>query len=124
MKTFLLSVGVIAMSGSVWAASADTMAAYYGNTLNVANSEGVITKFFYNPDHTYVMRRPGAADSATHRPNTPDAEIKGTWEQRGDQICQAPSLPGGVFICYPAKARKVGEEWHTGPDKLFISAGR
>ena len=92
--------------------------------LNVANAAGVATKFYYNADHTYVMSRPGAADSQAHRPNTPDAVVPGTWEQRGDQICQAPSVSGGVFICWPAKVRKVGEVWWTGPDKLWISAGR
>ncbi len=120
LAAILAGIGFIATAN----AAEDPMAVYYGNTLNVANSAGVATRFYYDANHTYVMVRPGAADSDAHRPNTPDAVVPGTWEQRGDQICQAPSVEGGVFICWPAKARKLGEEWHTGPDKLWIAAGR
>lgn len=82
--------------------SSDSLSDFYGNTL-VSRDHGVVSYFYYKPDHTFTGKVPAYYFS-----------FKGTWTQRPDgTICRTfdPPLPTMTNPdCGPMLVHRLGEK--------------
>lgn len=109
MKRALIQIALAGMlcaptASAAPAAAQDPMAAFYGNTATVSVPPYYYARRFIDPDGTW--REPRADDSV----------LKGVWKLENGQVCSwqtEPAVLNARRYCYPAVARKVGEEWIT-----------
>jgi hypothetical protein len=101
----LLTVALLGLPVSAIAAPGDeVLRARFGNTLIATTVKGVVTKFYYNADHTMTATRDGKL-------------YVGTWQIAGERVCTFIALPGRGFpACFPAAAahHEVGDTWKVG----------
>ena len=109
MKQHLLIFALLALAAPAVAADpppspADSMAAFYGNTLTIAVPDGYYyARRFIDPDGTW--REPRGSSS-----------IRGVWRVEGEKVCHwqtDPVLHDPPRYCYAPTHRKVGDEWVT-----------
>lgn len=97
---------VLAAAAPAWAGSLDGA---FGNTVNVTLENGAVVRYHFNADHTYAMYTPDGA------------QVSGTWEESGDQVCTTPA--GGARSCVAANpGRTVGDTWQqAGADGASVT---
>lgn len=103
MSVLIRSALAVVVFGAAAFASTqrDPMAGFYGNTL-VCLDQGIISHFYYKPDHTFTGNVPSYS-----------MQFKGTWERKADgTICRNfdPPLPTMKNPdCGPMSVSKVGD---------------
>lgn len=114
MKHSLLTAMCVVLVGSAQAAAAaDPMLGRYGNTVQMTNSQGKVSKAFFNPDKTVKLRRPDGE------------EMEGTWEVVGPEICiKMTMLLVSMKRCMPfVPDKKAGDTWtQKGPGGDEVTA--
>ncbi|OQW55793.1 MAG: hypothetical protein A4S17_05660 [Proteobacteria bacterium HN_bin10] len=79
-------------------AVADTMENAYGNTIVITYPSGASARYHFNADQTFTLIAPDGA------------QVTGSYEIAGDQICLTPA--GGERACTQYVAGKsVGDSW-------------
>lgn len=106
MRSLLLAISLVALSGTAMAAD-NMMAEFYGNTI-VSKGGMADTHSYYNADHTFRMTAPAFG-----------MEWKGTWKLDGTTLCRTfEKTPPGTSnpLCTPLAAHKVGDTWTATAD--------
>lgn len=115
MKKFVVALAAMMALGA-GAASAETIANSYGNTVVVTYPNGATARYFFNADNTFTATMPDGAS------------IAGAFELANGQVCLTPA--GGERQCTTVEPNKnVGDSWtQTGGDGssigVAIVAGR
>ena len=108
---FAFGFAIVALAGS------DMMASRYGNTTMVTDSSGMVTKIWYNADHSFTGTQGNTA-------------LKGVWKVDKGTVCltyDSPPKMGNATApnpsCYPVQERKVGDTWTVGEgaNKLTVN---
>ena len=118
---------IVAVAASFFIAGAaqagdEAVAAAFGNTVTLTNTQGQVSKLLMDADHSYALTVP---DGTVH---------KGTWAINADQLCftqtePAPPPENAGPNCSPVgPTRAVGETWVDGEgaeaQTISIVAGR
>jgi hypothetical protein len=91
-----LAVSLVALAASP--VFADTMENAYGNTIVITYQSGASARYHFNADQTFTLIAPDGA------------QVRGSYEIAGDQICLTPA--GGERACTQYVAGKsVGDSW-------------
>lgn len=111
----LMAAAAVMFSAS--SASADPMAAYYGNTVKITYPNGMSASFLLDQGGTYTLKLPDGTTGA------------GVWAMEGDQFCTTRTTPAAQpKQCRPGTERKVGDSWEEdtpqGKVKYELVAGR
>jgi hypothetical protein len=112
----LIAAGVAFIAcTSIAFAQDDIMASRYGNTVIAKSPSSPEAHLYYNADHTFTGKVMGM-----------DFKLAGTWEMKGDQICNTynPPVPGITNpACTQLDAHKVGDTWTSGDRTVTLVAG-
>lgn len=107
MKRTLIQLAAVAAALAATAHAApggDPMAGFYGATVEIAvPAAGYFARRYIDPDGTW--REPRGS-----------ASIRGVWKVENGQVCSwqtEPAVHNPRRYCYPATARKPGDEWVT-----------
>jgi hypothetical protein len=117
MKKIILTVAFALGFATAALAADDVMASRYGNTTMVTDATGMVSKVWYNADHTFTGTRGSVA-------------FKGAWKVDNSTVCltyDTPPKMGNTTMpnpsCHPVQARKVGDTWTVGEgtNKLTVT---
>jgi len=97
MKKFALVLAAMAALGA-GAASAETIANSYGNTVVVTYPNGAAARYFFNADNTFTATLPDGSS------------VSGAFELVNGEVCLTPA--GGERQCtIVEQGKNVGDSW-------------
>jgi hypothetical protein len=115
MRLVFAASAALLLSSVVALADDDIMASRYGNTVVAKSPTSPEAHLYYNADHTFTGKVIGM-----------DFKLNGTWELKGNQICNTydPPVPGMANpVCTLLEAHQVGDTWTSGDRTVTLVQG-
>lgn len=113
MRGVFLCLVALSMAAPAFADDS-VMASRFGNTTLVTNSNGRVSKVYYNADHTFTTEDPKLG-------------IHGTWKVEGSTLCVTFTAHPPKDIpnpeCDPVAPHQVGDSWKVGDATVSIAKG-